>query len=273
VIDHRQLIVPRIVSHGAPLRILPIGDSITWGRWGSDGNGYRLDLLNLLSGNTVTYIGSQHSGTMGSNDNSEGYIGYIIYQIAGNLSLSGTLAQQPNIVLIMAGTNDIIIDIAVDTAPARLGVLIDGVITACPNATILVAEITPILDSDAQARADTYNAAIPLLVEKRVSAGSQVLAVNMSSYLTSADLADGLHPNDEGYAKMANAWYEGIQKVADKGWIQAPENDMVAAQSSGSGTSATPTSPVETDKPSSASRITNDLFWAAVGLLTVSLVL
>lgn len=38
------------VKPGIELRILPLGDSITWGYRSSDGNGYRLKLLNDLSG-------------------------------------------------------------------------------------------------------------------------------------------------------------------------------------------------------------------------------
>lgn len=258
-----------------------MGDSITWGTQSTYGDGYRLDLLNLLSGNPVKYIGSQHSGTMGSNDNSEGYPGYLINEIAGNLSAHGALTQKPNLVLIMAGTNDINRDIDVDTAPGRLGVLIDEVITACPDAAILVAEITPILNSASEARAETFNAAIPLLTAKRVDSGSHVLTVNMSSYLTAGDLIDGLHPSDEGYAKMANAWFDGIQKAADKGWIQMVRNltaadngTLVASQTQSSGSiSPASSTPTATKKPSSASRYRNDSFCAVVVLLTVGLIL
>lgn len=44
------------LENGINLRILPLGDSITWGYGSTDGNGYRLDLLNLLAGNDVQYI-------------------------------------------------------------------------------------------------------------------------------------------------------------------------------------------------------------------------
>lgn len=47
-----------------PLKILPIGDSITQGYKSSDGNGYRLDLLNDLQngGYEVTYVGTAWLG-------------------------------------------------------------------------------------------------------------------------------------------------------------------------------------------------------------------
>lgn len=45
---------------------LPLGDSITYGWESTDGNGYRLGLQNLAkaAGNTITYIGSIHAGTV-----------------------------------------------------------------------------------------------------------------------------------------------------------------------------------------------------------------
>jgi hypothetical protein len=57
------------ISNGVNLRILPLGDSITYGAGSSDGNGYRLALQNMLSGNNVQYVGSQHSGSMANNSN------------------------------------------------------------------------------------------------------------------------------------------------------------------------------------------------------------
>ncbi|KAK3617285.1 hypothetical protein LTR56_025386, partial [Elasticomyces elasticus] len=60
---------PRALEWGVTLRMLPLGDSITWGYLSSDGNGYRLDLENLLDGNPVEYIGSQQSGNMADNWN------------------------------------------------------------------------------------------------------------------------------------------------------------------------------------------------------------
>lgn len=46
---------------------MPTGASITFGINSSDGNGYRKDLLDLLAGNPVNYIGTQHGGTMSNN--------------------------------------------------------------------------------------------------------------------------------------------------------------------------------------------------------------
>jgi len=52
-----------------PLRILPLGASITWGQGSSDGNGYRNYLREFLTrtGASVDMVGNVHSGTMEDN--------------------------------------------------------------------------------------------------------------------------------------------------------------------------------------------------------------
>lgn len=101
------------VVNGLDLRILPLGDSITYGSGSTSGNGYRLELQNLLVGNTVQYVGSQHSGSMANNSN-EGHPGAVITQIAKFAKLG--LNQLPNVVLLMAGTNDMNVPTASKTA-------------------------------------------------------------------------------------------------------------------------------------------------------------
>jgi lysophospholipase L1-like esterase len=185
----------RSIANGQKLRILPLGDSITWGFASSDGNGYRQDLLNLLSGNSVQYAGSQRSGNMADNYN-EGHPGAVISQIAGYASAS--LPQRPNVVLLMAGTNDVNSDKNnPGGAPQRLGSLIDEIIGTCPDAAVLVAQLTPIANAASSARVQTFNAAVPGIVASRANAGKHVLVVNMGQYVTVNDLGDGLHPNGQ----------------------------------------------------------------------------
>jgi lysophospholipase L1-like esterase len=203
-----------------PLRILPLGNSITWGYGSTSGNGYRQPLLSLLSPQTnVTYIGSEHSGNMSNNAN-EGHPGAIIYDIA--IYSRRSLGFQPNVILLMAGTNDIWANIKVDEAPDRLGTLIDLCVQACPEAVVLVAQLTPIGNPEIQVRVDTFNAEIPSLVGQRRLQGKKVAVVDMESYVAVEMLMDGLHPNDEGYKGMSTAWYHGIRKAAEMGWIHQP---------------------------------------------------
>lgn len=84
------------------LRILPLGDSITYGFASPDGNGYRLKLLNDLTadGDKVVFAGTVQNGTMADNSMA-GYPGKTIEYIGDQAPSS--LAQNPNVVLLMAG--------------------------------------------------------------------------------------------------------------------------------------------------------------------------
>lgn len=96
----------RSIEGGVALNIMPTGASITFGINSSDGNGYRKDLLDLLTsiGNPVNYIGTQHGGTMVHNAN-EGFPGKRIGQVDSLVMGSTVLNGKPNVILINLGTN------------------------------------------------------------------------------------------------------------------------------------------------------------------------
>ncbi|KAJ6474885.1 lipolytic enzyme [Mycena sanguinolenta] len=202
---------------GLNIRLLPLGDSITYGFTSTDGNGYRETLFNLLQpGNTLDFIGSIQAGTMADNFN-EGHIGAIIEQIAEAATNPAALPARPNVVLLMAGTNDILDGIS-SGAPAQLSTLIDNIFTACPDAALIVASLTPLAD---QADVDTYNDAIAQMIQTRQTAGQHILLASMASILPS-DLTDGIHPTDAGYVKMGQLWFPAVEQAAAKGWIRTP---------------------------------------------------
>jgi lysophospholipase L1-like esterase len=192
----------RAIGNGVDLRILPIGNSITDGYKSTTNNGYRLSLQNLIVGNSVDYVGTHRSGSMPDNFN-EGHSGAVISEIASYAE--GSLPVRPNVVLLMAGTNDINKPNDPAGAPSRLASLIDRIFAACPDAAIVVAQITPINNSGNEALALTFNQAVIRLVNERFVAGKHILFINMHDYVTVSDLADGLHPNEYGYSQIARA--------------------------------------------------------------------
>ncbi|KAL5327173.1 hypothetical protein ACEPPN_004865 [Leptodophora sp. 'Broadleaf-Isolate-01'] len=213
------------LSNNVHLKILPLGDSITYGFRSTDGNGYRkhlLDKITATANGTTQYIGSVRSGNMTDNHN-EGHPGAVITEI-GNFSL-GSLALRPNLILLMAGTNDMNLNLSVG-ATERLGNLIDMCSTACPDAVILLAQLTPAAKPDVEARIEQFNPAVISLAASREGKGMKIAVVDMPKFVTTADLKDNLHPNDVGHAKMADAWFEGIQKAAAKGWFAPPVNGI-----------------------------------------------
>lgn len=105
-----------------------------------------------------------------------------------------------------------------ESAPNRLGSLIDDILCKCPNTTLIVAQIISASNSGTESRIKTYNAAIPGVVADRRARGFKIMTVDMSSMDT---WADGLHPTDDGYNEMASWWYEAIQEADSLGWITA----------------------------------------------------
>jgi lysophospholipase L1-like esterase len=216
---------------------MPVGDSITWGYQSTTGGGYRIALLEDIwaAGQEATFVGDDTSGptTLDGKPfprNNEGFSGYTIDD-APNIpaSLGGPrkgiaplvppalIKHSPNVVTLMIGTNDMGTNNDVGNAPARLAALIDSIVTTSPTALLVLAQITPTGDSATNARIEAYNAAMPALVQARVSAGKHVLLVDMYSafaadpnYLTDY-MKDSLHPNDTGYALMGNTWFAGIR--------------------------------------------------------------
>ncbi len=216
------------IAGGEELRILPLGDSITYGEGSSDGNGYRLALYNLLClENDLDYIGRVKSGTMVDNDN-EGYRGFPIVSIAD--TVTSKYPEQPNIVLLMAGTNDVVQRHNLSTSSAALDKLTDKVIIVYPEAVVLVAEITPLLDPKREARRLEYNSAIPGVIKKYADDGRHVAVVDMGRVTPDCiNATDGIHPNDEGYGMIAYAWYEAILAAGEKGWLGGPTPSLFAS--------------------------------------------
>ncbi|RBQ14077.1 hypothetical protein DP939_42640 [Spongiactinospora rosea] len=199
------------------LRIMPLGDSITYGIGSSTQSSYRADLWNKLDGKTksLDFVGSMRSGRLSDPDN-EGHSGAMIGQIANSADTAVPL-WRPNVVLVHAGTNDMDRGDA-GAAPDALKVLVDQVFEDAPTALIVVANLVPSKDSRVQGRIDAFNKEIPAIVEKRVGMGRMIALADMSM-VTSGDLVDSLHPNDNGYRKMADAFHKALLRAAAKGWI------------------------------------------------------
>ena len=195
------------------VKVMPLGDSITDGITVS--GAYRTSLWQrfVSGGYQVDFVGSLSGGpsNLGDHDH-EGHSGWRIDQIDANIT--GWLGSyQPHTVLLHIGTNDVLQNNNVANAPARLSALIDHITAAVPGAEVFVAQIIPLANSGQNAQVRTYNAAIPGIVSSKVSAGKHVHLVDLYDALTTADLADGVHPNAGGYDKMAAVWYAALLSV------------------------------------------------------------
>jgi lysophospholipase L1-like esterase len=194
------------------VRVMPLGDSITDGY--NVPGGYRVGLWQRLAGGgyTVDFVGSGSNGPpeLGDHDH-EGHSGWRIDQIDANI-VNWLRISAPHTVLLHIGTNDVNQNYDVANAPARMSTLVDHILANAPGVELFVAQITPETDPSLEARVQAYNAALPAMVQGK---GSHVHLVDMHSALTTADLADGVHPNAVGYAKMGAVWYSALRSVPE----------------------------------------------------------
>ncbi|KXJ87696.1 SGNH hydrolase-type esterase domain-containing protein [Microdochium bolleyi] len=207
-----------------PLRIMPLGASITWGTASEDGNGYRKIVYDSLveSGFSVDMVGSQQSGDMEDKDN-EGHPGFKITQVS--TAADASIPQQPNVVLINAGTNDCIQNDAVDSAHERMAALLDKLFDQVPGTTVVLSTLLVNADDTVDGRVAVVNDGYRALVRSQREAGRRIVLAEMNdgNYITRDDLVDdGIHPNRNGYIKMAFIWYEAIMNASKDGLIQTP---------------------------------------------------
>ena len=199
-----------IIPEKTPIKIMPLGDSITDGY--NFPGGYRINLWKQLSdrGYKVDFVGSLSNGPDSLPDkNHEGHSGWRIDQI--NMYVNFWLQKyQPDVILLTIGTNDIGQNYQVETAPERLKNLIDDIFQELPNAEILVASIPPIEVAEVDKKVNSYNRAIASLIERRQKEGDKLRFVDINSALNFDDLEDTVHPNGQGHSKMAKVWEEAL---------------------------------------------------------------
>jgi lysophospholipase L1-like esterase len=202
----------RAESNGG-VRVMPLGDSITDGVTVS--GAYRTGLWQrfVTGGFRVDFVGSLFGGpaNLGDHDH-EGHSGWRIDQIDANI-ITWLRTTTPHTVLLHIGTNDVLQNLNLSNAPARLSALIDHITATVPAAEVFVATIIPLASPAQETAVRSYNAAIPGIVQSKVNAGRHVHLVDMHAALTAADLADGIHPNAGGYDKMAATWSNALRSV------------------------------------------------------------
>lgn len=210
------LTAARSEAQTPPTRILPLGDSLTSGT--TVPGAYRNQLHTLLTnaGFNVDFIGTQTDvGNASLPDTShQGMGGFRIDQLEAGLNSWLEAIEDPDVVLLLIGTNDFSAQFNTATATNRLASLIGKIATQRPFAKIIVASL-PLRTDDANLENQqlAFNAAIPGIVGDQVNLGRQVSFANLHAALNASDLEEGVHPTQAGYAKLANAWLPAISSV------------------------------------------------------------
>jgi acyl-CoA thioesterase I len=188
-----------------PIKIMPLGDSITDGYFVP--GGYRIDLQPAMEnrGYAIEFVGSLSNGpdTLLSQHH-EGHSGWVIEQICDRV-VDWLETFQPDIILLLIGTNNIGQWYQVETASYRLKQLIDRIFQTSPNIKLFLASLPPMSEPTLNQRVIQYNQNSEELVKEKQQAGKPIDFVNLYKILSLEDLPDGIHPNREGFRKIASA--------------------------------------------------------------------
>jgi lysophospholipase L1-like esterase len=202
----------RATAEIRPVRIMPLGDSITSGVDSTNNNGYRKSLyLNLsAAGYNFKFVGSQTDGNF-ADPNHEGHSGWHADTIGTNDILGQTynfLAANPaDIILLHIGTNDISID---EQDANEVSNILDEIDRFSTDIKVILALI--INRQNYSPETTQFNNDVSNMAQNRIAAGDDIIVVDMESALDyTTDMADNIHPNDTGYAKMAEVWYNALE--------------------------------------------------------------
>ena len=197
------------------IKIMPLGDSITRGYFGSVYYwGYRKPLYDSLTGGSYNFdfVGSMTDPYTFPDPQHEGHDGWkadgILYGVRSWLD-----AHQPDVVLLHIGTNDITWeDEDANEVNDILNVIDDYENANNKHVTVILALI---INRQPNSPATTqFNTDVNDMAQNRIAAGDDIIIVDMESALDyGTDMYDNLHPNDAGYAKMADVWYDALDNL------------------------------------------------------------
>lgn len=206
------------------LRIMPLGGSVTYGSESTDGNGYRKILQDILTsdGYIVDMVGSRKSGSMTNNEN-EGWRGFRIEQVT-NKAKKSVLRFLPNLFTVNVGSNDCVQDFEIETAGKRMSDMLEYLWMTSSGSRVVLSTLLRNLDGKIESRVLRINKQFQEMAKVKAAEGRKIIVVDMHGpdgpHIS--DLADGTHPNDVGYAKMASIWHRGIHEAIHKDLIEEP---------------------------------------------------
>lgn len=209
------------------LRIMPLGASITYGYGSTDKNGYRKDLRDKLEdgGNKVNMVGDNPAGDMKDNE-AEGWKSYTVKMIHDKAN-KAVPKFKPNLILVNGGTNDCIGDDDLPNAGNRVTDLLNDLYRESPKATVILSTLLVNRNADVQKRIVDFNDQLKEVANKFQLYGKRIVLVDMQGTKGPAKddlIDDGTHPNDAGYRKMADVWFDGIKQADSRHYLQEAED-------------------------------------------------
>ncbi len=216
-------------SGTSPITIMPLGDSITQGSavatTFADG-GYRCPLSQMLGEGNVQFSFQGDSAalepgvvTACPDVHWEGHGGYDIASIQDFENADGSIQNyQPQIVLLLAGTNDIGQD-ETSSVSDHLTSLLNDIYAKDPNAWVILSTIPPFNPTapDALSNVAGWAPQVPQVNEEIRATAAQFPRITLVDFysaiagnVTANIGSDGIHPTATGYGILAKLWYDAI---------------------------------------------------------------
>jgi len=208
------------------LVIMPLGNSLT------NDSRSRVSLWNLLTedGHKLDYVGDQHQTSSIPDPDHEGVGGITIQGIHDKAErLMNT--HQPEYVLLMAGTNDIVwfFDETGAEIASRWNKLIQLIFDSSDPGTFIIAATIPPVTSkivgkegmpvrDRAILVQHFNSALRSHVSDRADNEEKIILADMEAGLniTQHLSGDGVHLNEEGYKQMGTIYYNAVKTALSK---------------------------------------------------------
>jgi lysophospholipase L1-like esterase len=218
-------------SDAATIRAMPLGDSITEARIGTQGvPSYRRFLSDQLrdAGSDIDLVGSR-SGVRGTTNSlqadpggnwdkdHEGHWGWRVDEIlSGKIAGHGRLAEwldadDPDVLLIHLGSNDLFQDQSVQSTLNELTTLVNQ---ARAHRSTMIFIVSTLIPSDRapehQPAIDAFNAALPGWVASRTTGASPVILVDSATGYDVGWNYDGIHPAAKGQRRLATRFADAL---------------------------------------------------------------
>ncbi len=212
-----------VITRTRRLSIMPLGDSITFGF--PFNGGYRQRLLDKLAadGYQVQMAGRVKNNSSGvAQPFHEGWPGRTIEYIRDGVVDPAVSTYQPDIILLMIGTNNLAwgdkTQSDVDAALAAYDGLIARIFSNAPNTSLVISPILPLAGTNSngsskQSLVDSFNQGLLSRVNTVASQGKRISWASQMSAIKVGQLGDGVHPTPESYPALGDAWFEAIRAI------------------------------------------------------------
>ncbi|HEX8911930.1 MAG TPA: GDSL-type esterase/lipase family protein [Humisphaera sp.] len=196
---------------------MPVGDSITEG--GKTFHVYRPALARKLkaAGYAVEFVGSKTTASPDGPLAHEGYGGRNAEFLANRLPAA--LKEHPaDVLLIHSGHNHTAEEKPVEKIVAATEAMVAAFRASNPKGTVLLAQVITSGKLPKYAYIPELNVALAKLAARLDKPDQRVVLVNMADGWDPATdaVADKVHPNEAGAAKMADKWFAALATVLEK---------------------------------------------------------